>query len=62
MADTEIKANGNIEENGPVTKYDPDDPESQKLMWRPPDIDQDMKEMERRKRVDMIMNRYINVL
>lgn len=57
MADTENQHNGTIEENGPVTKYDPDDPESQKQMWRPPDIDQDMKEMERRKRVDMIMNR-----
>lgn len=59
MADVEnpeSKTNGIIEANGPVTKYDPDDPEDQKQMWRPPDIDQDMKEMERRKRVDMIMN------
>ncbi|GIY15618.1 protein hu-li tai shao [Caerostris darwini] len=59
MADvenTESKTNGIIEANGPVTRYDPDDPEDQKQMWRPPDIDQDMKEMERRKRVDMIMN------
>lgn len=56
MEDTENKPNGNLEENGPVLKYDPEDPESQKLMWRPPDIDQDVREMERRKRVDMIMN------
>lgn len=52
----ERKTNGTLEENGPIPNYDPDDPESQKLMWRPPDIDQDMKEMDRRKRVDMIMN------
>ncbi|GFQ96882.1 protein hu-li tai shao [Trichonephila clavata] len=55
----EVETNGTVEEaqkNGPVTKYDPEDPEDQKQMWRPPDIDQDMKEMERRKRVDMIMN------
>ncbi|GFU60463.1 protein hu-li tai shao [Nephila pilipes] len=56
MAEVETKTNGTVEANGPVTKYDPDDPEDQKQMWRPPDIDQDMKEMERRKRVDMIMN------
>ncbi|XP_054709624.1 protein hu-li tai shao-like isoform X2 [Uloborus diversus] len=57
MADVESsKLNGTIEENGPVPTFDPDDPESQRQMWRPPDIDQDMKEMERRKRVDMIMN------
>ncbi|XP_064465888.1 protein hu-li tai shao-like isoform X2 [Ornithodoros turicata] len=36
--------------------YDTDDPETQRQMWRPPDIEQDMKEMERRKRVEMIMN------
>ena len=37
-------------------KFDPDDPETQRMMMRPPDIDQDMKEMDRRKRVDAIMN------
>ncbi|XP_071043725.1 protein hu-li tai shao isoform X11 [Parasteatoda tepidariorum] len=52
----EVKVNGVVEENGPVPTYDPDDPECQKQMWRPADINQDMKEMERRKRVDIIMN------
>lgn len=36
--------------------FDPDDPETQREMWRPPDIDQDMKEMDRRRRVDIILN------
>ncbi|CAG2176558.1 unnamed protein product [Oppiella nova] len=46
------------EQNGVTSamKFDPDDPECQRQMWRPPDIDQDMKEMDRRKRVEMIMN------
>lgn len=39
--------------------YDPDDPEYQKQLWRPPDIQQDVQEMERRKRVEIIMNRLI---
>lgn len=38
--------------------FDPDDPECQRQMWRPPDIQQDVQEMERRKRVEIIMNRY----
>ncbi|CAG2108612.1 unnamed protein product [Medioppia subpectinata] len=37
-------------------RFDLDDPECQRQMMRPPDIEQDMKEMDRRKRVDMIMN------
>lgn len=37
--------------------FDPDDPECQRQMWRPPDIQQDVQEMERRKRVEVIMNR-----
>ncbi|GFY76171.1 protein hu-li tai shao [Trichonephila inaurata madagascariensis] len=49
----EVETNGTMEANGPVTEYDPED---QKQMWRPPDINQDLREMERRKRVDMIMN------
>lgn len=61
MAEVESKTNGTIQENGPVVCYDPDDPENQKEMWRPPDIDQDVKEMERRKRVDVIMNRYLSI-
>ena len=46
------------EQNGVSTeaKFNPDDPETQRMIWRPPDIDQDMKEMDRRKKVDMIMN------
>lgn len=36
--------------------FDPDDPECQREMMRPPDIEQDMKEMDRRKRVDVILN------
>ena len=49
------------EQNGVTTdaKFnpgDPEDPETQRLLWRPPDIEQDMKEMDRRKKVDMIMN------
>lgn len=36
--------------------FDPDDPETQRQMMRPPDIDQDMKEMDRRRRVDVILN------
>ncbi|XP_054715695.1 protein hu-li tai shao-like isoform X2 [Uloborus diversus] len=36
--------------------FDPDDPECQRQMWRPPDIKQDVQEMERRKRVEIIMN------
>ncbi|XP_035217214.1 protein hu-li tai shao-like isoform X1 [Stegodyphus dumicola] len=36
--------------------FDPDDPECQRQMWRPPDIQQDVQEMERRKRVEIIMN------
>lgn len=42
----------NTEQN----RFDPDDPECQKEMLRPPDIDQDMKEMDRRRRVDVILN------
>ncbi|XP_054167044.1 protein hu-li tai shao-like isoform X2 [Oppia nitens] len=46
-----------VEQNGVRSvKFDPDDPECQREMWRPPDIDADMKEMDRRKRVEMIMN------
>ncbi|KAI7688834.1 hypothetical protein SSS_09525 [Sarcoptes scabiei] len=37
-------------------EFDPDDPESQRQMMRPPDIEQDMKEMDRRRRVDVILN------
>ncbi|GFR00269.1 protein hu-li tai shao, partial [Trichonephila clavata] len=37
-------------------EFDPDDPEYQKQLWRPPDIQQDVQEMERRKRVEIIMN------
>jgi adducin len=53
----DLKMSG-AEQNGVTTemKFDPDDPECQRQMWRPPDIEQDMKEMDRRKRVDMIMN------
>lgn len=58
MADLEPKLNGPAYEVGErlMDRIDPDDPEYQKQMWRPPDIDQDMKEMDRRKRVEMIMN------
>ncbi|KAG8180324.1 hypothetical protein JTE90_028871 [Oedothorax gibbosus] len=56
MAETEDETNGIMLENGPVVCYDPDDPENEKQMLRPPDIHEDVKEMERRKRVDMIMN------
>lgn len=57
MAEIENKLNGVIgDEEIPVGKFDPDDPECQRQMWRPADIEQDMKEMDRRKRVDMIMN------
>lgn len=37
-------------------EFDPDDPECQRQMMRPPDIEQDMKEMDRRRRVDVILN------
>ncbi|XP_027199064.1 adducin 1-like protein hts isoform X6 [Dermatophagoides pteronyssinus] len=37
-------------------EFDPDDPETQREMMRPPDIEQDMKEMDRRRRVDVILN------
>ncbi|KAH9528991.1 adducin 1-like protein hts isoform X4 [Dermatophagoides farinae] len=37
-------------------EFDPDDPEIQRQMMRPPDIEQDMKEMDRRRRVDVILN------
>uniref|UniRef100_A0A1W7RAC3 Protein hu-li tai shao n=1 Tax=Hadrurus spadix TaxID=141984 RepID=A0A1W7RAC3_9SCOR len=57
MAEIENKPNGTIgEDEMPISAFDPDDPECQRQMWRPADIDQDMKEMDRRKRVDMIMN------
>ncbi|XP_022669162.1 protein hu-li tai shao-like isoform X3 [Varroa jacobsoni] len=36
--------------------FDPEDPELQRQMMRPADIAADMKEMDRRKRVEMIMN------
>lgn len=36
--------------------FDPEDPELQKEIMRPADIAADMKEMDRRKRVEMIMN------
>ncbi|KAF8777949.1 protein hu-li tai shao-like isoform X2 [Argiope bruennichi] len=49
-------ANEIIEETRNLELYDPDDPEYQKQLWRPPDIEQDVKEMERRKRVEIIMN------
>ncbi|KAI2803664.1 Class II Aldolase and Adducin N-terminal domain [Blomia tropicalis] len=42
--------------NGGDTHFDPDDPECQREMMRPPDIEQDMKEMDRRRRVDVILN------
>lgn len=42
-------------QNG-LSQFDPDDPECQKQMRRPADIDQDMKEMDRRRRVDVILN------
>ncbi|GAB6025468.1 hypothetical protein CHUAL_011208 [Chamberlinius hualienensis] len=54
MAETEAKTNGPME--GDRVPWDPDDPEVQKQMRRPADIDQDMKEMDRRKRVEMILN------
>ncbi|XP_028966682.1 protein hu-li tai shao [Galendromus occidentalis] len=45
------------ESNGATNgTFDPEDPEVQKQMMRPPDIAADMKEMDRRKRVEMIMN------
>lgn len=53
----EDKINGLIEEEEKaIDKFDPEDPECQRQMWRPADIEQDMKEMIRRKRVEMIMN------
>nr|XP_042905596.1 protein hu-li tai shao isoform X3 [Parasteatoda tepidariorum] len=46
-----------VNENAKIPEmYDPDDPECQRQMWRPPDIQQDVQEMERRKRVEIIMN------
>ena len=55
MADTEAKTNGPMD--GEKIPWDPDDPDVQRQMRRPADIDQDMKEMDRRKRVEMILNR-----
>ncbi|XP_067136630.1 protein hu-li tai shao isoform X5 [Centruroides vittatus] len=53
----EAKVNGVADEDvKAIDKFDPDDPECQRQMWRPADIEQDMKEMIRRKRVEMIMN------
>lgn len=43
-------------EGGQQVAFDPDDPDCQREMMRPPDIEQDMKEMDRRKRVDVILN------
>lgn len=54
MADTEVKTNGPVD--GEKIPWDPDDPEVQRQLRRPADIDQDMKEMDRRKRVEMILN------
>ncbi|CAN7990781.1 unnamed protein product [Ixodes hexagonus] len=54
MADTKAATNGVAD--GKLERYDGDDPAMQRQLWRPPDIEQDMKEMERRKRVEMIMN------
>uniref|UniRef100_T1ISN9 Class II aldolase/adducin N-terminal domain-containing protein n=1 Tax=Strigamia maritima TaxID=126957 RepID=T1ISN9_STRMM len=53
MAETQAKANGPVDGKANI---DPDDPEYQRQMRRPADIDQDMKEMDRRKRVEMILN------
>lgn len=41
--------------------FDPEDPELQRQMMRPPDIAADMKEMDRRKRVEMIMNSQVTM-
>jgi len=54
MTDSTAKTNGPME--GEKLLQDPDDPEYQKQKIRPADIDQDMKEMDRRKRVEMILN------
>ncbi|UYV68604.1 add-1 [Cordylochernes scorpioides] len=43
-------------ENDGVAATEMDEAELQRQSWRPPDIEQDVKEMERRKRVEMIMN------
>lgn len=43
-------------QGGQQLAFDPDDPDCQREMMRPPDIEQDMKEMDRRKRVDVILN------
>ncbi|KAG1678650.1 Protein hu-li tai shao [Nymphon striatum] len=58
MAETEEKVNGtmNGDRSRTIDQIDPDDPEYQRQMMRPPVIEQDVKEMERRKRVEMIMN------
>lgn len=60
MTDTEAKTNGPLD--GEKIPWDPDDPEIQKEWRRPADIDQDMKEMDRRKRVEMILNRSVSYL
>lgn len=57
MAETEEKVNGTMNGERSIDQIDPDDPEYQRQMMRPPVIEQDVKEMERRKRVEMIMNR-----
>lgn len=57
MSDNEEKPNGPVNGDKAEHDVDPDDPEYQRQMMRPPVIEQDVKEMERRKRVEMIMNR-----
>ncbi|XP_076368888.1 protein hu-li tai shao-like isoform X6 [Tachypleus tridentatus] len=54
MASVEQRVNGPT--CGEFNVYDPEDPEYRRQLWRRPDIEQDMKEMERRKRVETIMN------
>ncbi|CAG0890263.1 unnamed protein product [Darwinula stevensoni] len=52
---------GGVTMNGPNSENPPDygmdeDEETKRMKMRPPDIDADVREMERRKRVDLIMN------